>query len=270
MPRNATSMDVRRKLSDRPRVGSMRRCDPRASTTVSTGSASWAAPSTASPGSHGDPSALAVTRPLRGRDEGKLHRCGIDFSRGGFPGRIECGPPVAECNDRHGPLVYPVRTDETCDGPIREPGEQPWREARGVGHRQHLGKHGSGVPVDVSVSTLAIAPPGAPRNPGHDDGGRVPLWCWTDLHQGMFERVVPVHARGERGALGDGHVQLEREASPGRSSGSEQPGPERTFHRSHHARGQMKQPGEVRQVQLCGRDGRGAREHGDGRWRRRR
>ena len=141
-------------------------------------------------------------------------------------------------------------------------------EPRGVGHREQLGEHRAGVPVDVAVATLAVAPPGAPRDAGDDEGGRVSARRRPDLHEGVVVRVVPVHARGQRRALGHGDVQLEREAAARRSGGAEQPGPVRPLHRSHHARGQMEQPGEVRQIQFGGGDVRGAREHGDGRGRR--
>ena len=138
----------------------------------------------------------------------------------------------------------------------------------GVGHREQLGEHRAGVPIDVPVPALAVAPAGAPRDAGDDEGGRVPARRRPDLHEGVVVRVVPVHARGQLHAVGHGDVDLEREAAARGPGGAEQPGRVRPLRRPHDPRGQVEQPGELRQVQLGGGDVRGAREHGDGRRRR--
>ena len=56
-PRSATPIDTRSTLSCSPRVGSIRRCELRASTTASTGSVPSSGTSTGAPRSHGGPSA---------------------------------------------------------------------------------------------------------------------------------------------------------------------------------------------------------------------
>ena len=68
--------------------------------------------------------------------------------------------------------------------------------------------------------------------------------------------------------VGHRDVDLEREAAARGPGGAEQPGRERPLLRPHDPRGQVEQPGELRQIQLSGGDVRRAGEHGDGRSRR--
>jgi hypothetical protein len=77
-----------------------------------------------------------------------------------------------------------------------------------------------------------------------------------------------MHARGNPGTGRHGHVHLEREAGTRGPGGAEEPGRVRSLRRPHHARRQVEQPREVRQIELDPGNVRGAREHRDGRGRR--
>ena len=186
----------------------------------------------------------------------------------GRTGRVDRGRVVAEGDDGHGPLVHPIGADERGDPGIREAAVQPRGEPCGVGHREQLREHGARIPVHVPEATFAVAPPGAPRDAGDHEGGRTGSRRRPNPNEGVVERVVPVHPRGQLRALGHGDVDLEREATARGPGGAEQPGPVRPLHRAHDPRGQVQQPGEVRQVHLRAGDLGGARHHGDRRRRR--
>ncbi len=177
----------------------MRRCDPRASTTASTGSAPSAGTSTGAPRSHGEPSASRSPARCAAVTSGNSRGAASTSPVAAGAGRVERGRAVTEGDDGHGQLVHAVRADERGDRRVREAaveqrGDAPTESADG----QHVGKHGPGVPVDVPVSPLAVAPAGAPRDAGDDEGGRIPARRRSDLHERVVLRVVPVHAGGQR------------------------------------------------------------------------
>ena len=111
-------------------AGSIRRCEPRASTTVSTGVR--LASGTVDRGAALPRRAerVAVARPLRGRDERELHAA-PRRPRRRRPGRPPRAPArLAEGDDRHRPLVHPVRADQRGDRRVREAGVERRRRAR--------------------------------------------------------------------------------------------------------------------------------------------
>jgi hypothetical protein len=184
--------------------------------------------------------------------------------------RLERRHAVAEGDDGDGPLMHTVRADERRDRRVRKAGVEGRGQPGGVGHREGLGEHRAHVPVHVSVTALAVLPAGAPRDAGDDECGCLSTRRRPDLHEGVILRVIPVHAGRHLRAFGHGDVQLEREAAARGPGGAEQPGPLRRLFRAHHACGEVEQSREVGQVELSSRDVGGAREHRDGRRRRRR
>ena len=203
--------------------------------------------------------------PLGRRDERELHRGAVHRAGGRRAGRAEGGRWLTQAHHRHRELVHPVRAGQRGHLRIGEAGVQPGRQARRVGERQQLGQHRAGVPVHVPVAAFGVAPAGAPRDAGDHDGRAAAVRWRADLHERMLQRVVPVHARGQRAARRHRDVQLQREPAAGRPGGAERVDPVVPVHGAHHAGGQVEQAGEVRQVQGRGLDRRDAGQHGHGR-----
>ncbi len=267
MPRSAADRDVRRVLSGSPRVGSIRRCEPRARTTVSIGSVTE--------DGHIDRGATLPRRPervpvagvLRGRDEGELQRRCVNVAGGGGARGVDRGRAVAQGNDRHGPLVHPVGADERGHRRVGVSAVERRGEPRGPGDGEELAEHRSCIPVHVPVSALSVAPAGAPRDPGDDERRRIPARWRSDLHDRVVLRVVPVHARRHSHALRNGDVHLQGETTARGPGGAEQPGRVRSLRRADDPGRQMQQAGELGQIQPRAGDVRGAGEHGDRRCR---
>ena len=209
---------------------------------------------------------VALTGPLSRRDQGELQRRGVHLAAGRRAGRAEGGWCLVQGDDRHRELVHPVRAGQRGHLGVGEAGVQPGGQAGRVGERQELGQHRAGVPVDVPVAAFPVAPAGAPRDTGDEHGGPAAARRRTDLHERVLERVVPVHAGGQRAARRHRDVQLQRETTARRPGGAERVDPVVPFHDAHHAGGQVEQAGKVRQVQGRALDLRGARQHGHGRF----
>ena len=204
---------------------------------------------------------VALTGPLCGRDQGKLQRRLVGLAGGRRTGRVQGGRVRADADDRHRPLVHPVRPHERGDFRVGKTRVQPRGEARGVGERQQLREHRAGVPVHVPVAAFPVPPAGAPRDAGDDQRGRGTVRRGSDLDEGVLERVVPVHPGRQRAALRHRDVHLEREPRARRPRRAEQVPPVGKLRRPHHAGGQVQQPGQVRQVHLGRGDPRRPREH---------
>jgi hypothetical protein len=58
-------------------------------------------------------------------------------------------------------------------------------QPRTVCNREQLAEHGAGIPIHMAEATLAVAPPGSPRNPGDDEGGLT-----TRRRSDLHERVL--------------------------------------------------------------------------------
>jgi len=185
-------------------------------------------------------------------------------------GTVDRRRPRAERDDRHGPLVHPIGADERANVRVGEARVQPGSEPGGVRHGEELGEHRAGIPVDVPEPAFPVPPAGPPWDAGDRDRGRAHARWRSDPDEGVIGRVVPVDTRRHGRALGSGDVQLEGEATARRPGRAEQPGRVRPRHRSHHARGEVEQAGELRQVHLAGDGRRGAGKHRDGRGIRRR
>ena len=159
------------------------------------------------------PERTEIARVLGGRDERELERRRIHLARRSMAGRVEPRFALAQGDDGHRPFMHPVGADQRSDRAIGKLAVQPSGQAGRVGHREHLGEHGAGVPVDVAEPALPIPPPRAPWHAGDDDRGRLAARRRTDEHECVFLRVVPVHSGGQPRALGHGHVDLQREAA---------------------------------------------------------
>ena len=158
--------------------------------------------------------AIVLSGPLRGGDQRELQRCSVDLARDRRSIRLDGGRAVAERDDRCRQLVHPVSADQHRDRRVREPGVQPCGDPGGVRDRDQLGERRARVPVDVAVTTLAVAPAGPPRNAGHDDHRRTRSRRRADPNQRMVERVVPVHPGRHARSFWRRHAQLERNRPP--------------------------------------------------------
>src|SRR6185437_1787061 len=119
---------------------------------------------------------------------GELQRRGVHVAAGRWAGRIEGGRRLRQGDHRHRELVHPVRTGQLAHLRVREARVEPGGQAGRVGECEQLGQHGPGVPVDVPVAAFAVAPAGAPWNPG-DDHGRTAVTRWRpDLYERVVER----------------------------------------------------------------------------------
>jgi hypothetical protein len=207
---------------------------------------------------------VAAPGPVRRGDQRKLQRRRVDVAGRGGSGGVQGGPAAAQGHHRHRELVDAVRADQPGDRDVGETRVQPGGDTGGVRGREQLGQHGAGVPQHVPVAPFAVAPAGAPRDAGDHDRRGVAARRRADPDQGVLVRVVPVHAGGQRRSVGDGDVELQREAAARGSGGAEQIRAVGTLDRADHAGRQVQQPGEPARVELGGGDVGRAREDGDG------
>jgi hypothetical protein len=141
----------------------------------------------------GRPEDILISCPLRCGDKRELHRCRVDHASDRWAGRLDGRRAVSEREDRYRQLVHTVGSHQRRDR-RREPGIQPRRDPGRSRGCERLREHRARIPVDVAVATLAVPPPGAPRNAGHDDRRRPRPRRWPDSHERVLVRVVPVHA----------------------------------------------------------------------------
>ena len=243
----------------------MRLCDPRSSTTVSTGSVPRADTSTGAPRSHAVPSVSRSPARCAAVTSGNSSGAASTSPAAAEPVASSAGAPSPRATTATGHSCTPSAPTSAATAASGKRVCSRGGEPGGIGRREQLGEHRSGVPIHVPVPSLAVPPPGAPRDAGHDEGGGVAARRRPDLHEGVIERVVPVQPRGQLHAVRHGDVHLEGEAGARGPGGAEQPGRERPLLRPHHPSGQVEQPGELRQIDRGPGDVRGAGEHGDGR-----
>jgi hypothetical protein len=163
---------------------------------------------------------------------------------------------AAEREDRDGELRDPVGADEVAHLEVGELGVEPGAQPGARGERELLGEQRSGVPEDVPVPALAVAPARAPRHTGDDERRRPAGGLRAELHEGVLDRPVGVHAGRKAGrSCGDHDVDLEREPRARRPRGPEedQPSPAPLLG-ADDARREVEQPGQLGEI-----EGRGAR-----------
>ena len=163
------------------------------------------------------------------------------------------GRAAAQGDDGERELLRPVGTDKPCDGRVVEAGQEPGPIAARVGERERVREHRAGVPVDVAVPALRVPPPRPPRDPRHHDGGCFASRRGAHPAERVRDRVVPVDAIAQPGNATRGHVQLEREQTPGRPSGAEQEPPAVPAHGDAHDPGrEVEEARQPLQVELPG------------------
>jgi hypothetical protein len=122
----------------------------------------------------------------------------------------------------------------------------------------------------MPVAALPVPPARSPRDPRDDHGRGAAPGRWSDPHERVVLRVVPMNAGRERRPLGDSDVELQRESAPCRSRRPEQPRRVRANGGPNDAGGQMEQARQLREVERARPDVRRSGEDGDGLRRRRR
>ena len=215
-PRRAANGDVRRVPSGSPRVGSIRRCEPRREATVSIGCPvrGRAHPTGRCARSHGGPSEsrspACCAAVIEGNSSGALSTSPAAAgpllrSRAGRRPR-QRPPPATRAPHRRRRAPPPTRRGIGCSSEAESPADPA---------TARLAEHRSGVPVHVPVSALpCIASPGAPRDPGDDERRRIPARWRSDPHEGVVlsgrtsARPQALHA------LRNGDVDLEGSDRP--------------------------------------------------------
>ena len=139
----------------------------------------------------------AAPRALGGRHERELRPSASWWPDIGSPVRWTAGVAGTEGHERDGELVHAVGADERGHLRVGEGREEPRRQPAGVGEGERLGEHRARVPVDVAEAALAVAPAGAPRHPGDDEGHRLARRRRPEDDEGVGLGVVPVQARLE-------------------------------------------------------------------------
>ena len=128
-----------------------------------------------------------------------------------------------------------------------------------------MGQHCPGVPGEVPVPALAVAPARAPRYAGDDERRRSGSGRRADLHEGVLDRPVGVDAgRCARRPFRKHGVDLQREPPTSRACGSEEDLPARPARPTlgaDDAGREVEQPRELGEVER-GTCARSAAEHG--------
>ncbi len=157
---------------------------------------------------------------------------------------------ATQADDGEREFLRPVGTDQPCDGRVGKAGQQSGPITARFGERERVREHRAGVPVDVPEPTLGVPPSRPPRDPGNDDGRRLPDRRRRDEPERMTDRVVPVDAIAQPGDAARGHVELEGKESAGRPRRAEQEPPAVPTHGDAHDPGrQVEETGESVQVE---------------------
>jgi len=117
--------------------------------------------------------------------------------------------------------VHPIGSDQPRHRRIRKHGAQARSQTAVLPHREDVGQHRSGVPVQVAEPAFGITPARAPWDARDDERGRLALWRRSDLNEGVLQRIEPVDAVGKAVDAARRHVELERELPAGGSRRAE-------------------------------------------------